>query len=195
MYTVDFQCDKTKPPPLFGAKYNFCLEGVVDCPEFLVHQPTLRKLALKFGLECVLFERFEDFYERMKTEGRSLLGKIQALETYPPYLEAPLLGQNPGDYQHAVQYMQSSTGHRKIGTLSKPEWEATSELLLLPENKTFWTPVFPINVEIRSRSSLLSARRENNEENDYVIIVPCYYVTLLEDFSKNVIFSFVFYRK
>ncbi|XP_043284732.1 mRNA cap guanine-N7 methyltransferase [Venturia canescens] len=140
LYTVDFQCDKTKPPPLFGAKYNFCLEGVVDCPEFLVHQPTLRKLALKFGLECVLFERFEDFYERMKTEGRSLLGKIQALETYPPYLEAPLLGQNPGDYQHAVQYMQSSTGHRKIGTLSKPEWEATSlyAVMAFQKMKTTW---------------------------------------------------------
>ncbi|KAL1124102.1 hypothetical protein AAG570_001872 [Ranatra chinensis] len=29
--------------PLFGAKYNFNLDGVVDCPEFLVHFPTLVK--------------------------------------------------------------------------------------------------------------------------------------------------------
>ena len=31
------------PPPLFGAKYNFHLEEVVDCPEFLVHFPTFEK--------------------------------------------------------------------------------------------------------------------------------------------------------
>ncbi|XP_015608861.1 mRNA cap guanine-N7 methyltransferase isoform X2 [Cephus cinctus] len=126
VYSVEFQCEEKTKPPLFGAKYNFHLEGVVDCPEFLVHVPTLCKLAGKFGLELTMFDRFENFYERMKDEGRSLLGKMQALETYPPYHEAPLLGQNPQDYQHAIQYMQNSTGHRKIGTLSQSEWEATS---------------------------------------------------------------------
>lgn len=81
--------------------------------------------------------RFEDFYERMKNEGRSLLGKMQALETYPPYHEAPLLGQSSTDYQHAIQYMQSSTGHRKIGTLSLSEWEATSQYLNRKKNYLF----------------------------------------------------------
>ena len=36
--------------PLFGAKYDFHLEGVVDCPEFLVHFPTLEKLAKQYDL-------------------------------------------------------------------------------------------------------------------------------------------------
>ena len=66
--------------PLFGAKYQFHLEGVVDCPEFLVHFPTLVKLASRHGLKLVLRERFEDFFERWKDEGRSLLGKMQCLE-------------------------------------------------------------------------------------------------------------------
>lgn len=58
VYNIEFLCeDKTQPPPLFGAKYNFHLEGVVDCPEFLVHLPTLSKLALKHGLQLVMFER------------------------------------------------------------------------------------------------------------------------------------------
>jgi mRNA (guanine-N7-)-methyltransferase len=43
IYKVEFQCDTELPLPLFGAKYNFHLEGVVDCPEFLVHFPTLIK--------------------------------------------------------------------------------------------------------------------------------------------------------
>lgn len=29
--------------PLFGCKYDFHLEGVVDCPEFLVYFPLLEK--------------------------------------------------------------------------------------------------------------------------------------------------------
>lgn len=35
-------CD-TEVFPIFGAKYNFHLEGVVDCPEFLVNFPVLIK--------------------------------------------------------------------------------------------------------------------------------------------------------
>ena len=30
--------------PVFGAKYNFHLDGVVDCPEFLVYFPAFEKL-------------------------------------------------------------------------------------------------------------------------------------------------------
>lgn len=123
IYNVEYTGDK-EDIPIFGAKYNFHLEGVVDCPEFLVYLPLLKKLALKFGLEFVSFERFDEFYERHQEEGKSLLGKMQALETYPPYGEAPLLGQLSHDYHHAAQYMQNSTGHRKIGTLSLAEWEA-----------------------------------------------------------------------
>ncbi|XP_015119310.1 mRNA cap guanine-N7 methyltransferase isoform X2 [Diachasma alloeum] len=139
IFSVEFLIEKENIP-LFGAKYNFHLEGVVDCPEFLVFLPLLKKLALKYGLEMVLFERFDEFYNRMKNEGRSLLGNMQALETYPPYHEAPLLGQAPGDYLHAVQYMQNSTGHRKIGTLSHSEWEATSlyAVVAFQKMRTTW---------------------------------------------------------
>lgn len=41
LYNVTFEGEVPDPLPLFGAKYNFHLEGVVDCPEFLVHFPTL----------------------------------------------------------------------------------------------------------------------------------------------------------
>ncbi|XP_076291863.1 RNA guanine-7 methyltransferase [Lasioglossum baleicum] len=135
VYSIEFFCDKEKPP-LFGAKYNFQLEGVVNCPEFLVYMPLLRKLAAKFGLELVKFERFDSYYERMKVEGRSLLGLMHALETYPPYHGVPLLGQPTQDYQHAVQYMQNLPGHRKIGTLSKPEWEVISLYAVFAFKKT-----------------------------------------------------------
>jgi hypothetical protein len=60
----------------------------------------------------------------MEKDGKTLLSRMQALETYPPYHEAPLLAQNSQEYQHAAEYMQNFTGHRKIGTLSQSEWEA-----------------------------------------------------------------------
>ncbi|XP_011297951.1 mRNA cap guanine-N7 methyltransferase isoform X1 [Fopius arisanus] len=139
IFNVEFLIEKENIP-LFGAKYNFHLEGVVDCPEFLVYLPLLKKLARKYGLEMVMFERFDAFYNRMKDEGRSLLGNMQALETYPPYHEAPLLGQGPADYLHAIQYMQNSTGHRKIGTLSHSEWDATSlyAVVAFQKMRTTW---------------------------------------------------------
>ena len=38
IYRIKFLSD-TEMPPLFGAKYNFELDGVVNCPEFLVYFP------------------------------------------------------------------------------------------------------------------------------------------------------------
>ena len=57
VFSVEFQSNDKEKPPLFGARYNFQLEGVVNCPEFLVHLPTLIKLGENYGLELVLYER------------------------------------------------------------------------------------------------------------------------------------------
>lgn len=43
VYRVTYELDDLDTVPLFGAKYNFHLEGVVDCPEFLVYFPMLEK--------------------------------------------------------------------------------------------------------------------------------------------------------
>ena len=43
IYNIAFEGQDKDNFPLFGAKYNFHLEGVVDCPEFLVHFPALEK--------------------------------------------------------------------------------------------------------------------------------------------------------
>lgn len=119
VYQITF-LSKPEMPPLFGAKYNFHLDGVVDCPEFLVHFPLFVKLARKHGLQLILVERFDDFFHRMKDEGFSLLQKMQSLETYPPFDGAPLLGTASDDYKHCGE----TSSKERIGTLSKSEWEA-----------------------------------------------------------------------
>ena len=43
VYRVTFSGEDKQNIPLFGAKYDFHLEGVVDCPEFLVYFPALEK--------------------------------------------------------------------------------------------------------------------------------------------------------
>ena len=43
VYRVTFDGEDKTNLPLFGCKYNFHLEGVVDCPEFLVFFPVLEK--------------------------------------------------------------------------------------------------------------------------------------------------------
>jgi mRNA (guanine-N7-)-methyltransferase len=131
VYRITFLCD-TEQPPLFGAKYNFHLDGVVDCPEFLVHFGTLVKLAKKFGLELVAKERFEDLFERKIPSGRGLIEKMQALETYPGMNRFDLVTDNIDEYEHAKNYLakQNAPRFKKVGTLTKSEWEASCKFFL-----------------------------------------------------------------
>lgn len=126
VYQVSVDFDVMKPP-LFGSKYNFQLDGVVNCPEFLVHFPTFVKLAKKYGLKLVKVEKFWQFFERMKSEGKQLLSAMKALEGYPPPYGVNLVGDSEDDYLHAKQFIEKEErGHVKIGTLSKSEWEVSS---------------------------------------------------------------------
>ena len=46
VYRVTFETEGKDVLPLFGTRYDFHLEGVVDCPEFLVYFPLLEKYFL-----------------------------------------------------------------------------------------------------------------------------------------------------
>lgn len=94
-------CDIDKPFPLFGAKYNFHLEGVVDCPEFLVYFPVLEKsvhliiinysiyfnnlwnrLAKSYGLELKMKMTFAEYFEKRSNLDAHLLNRLTALEVF-----------------------------------------------------------------------------------------------------------------
>lgn len=136
VYSVTFQ-NKTEFP-LFGATYNFHLEGVVDCPEFLVYFPLLEKLAERYQLKLVYCERFDKFYNEVMQKdseksnhydsGRQLLGRMQALESYPAFDASGLMSNDEKDYIHAkekVESIEKASGRpERVGTLSQAEWEA-----------------------------------------------------------------------
>ncbi|XP_055952591.1 mRNA cap guanine-N7 methyltransferase-like isoform X2 [Argiope bruennichi] len=128
VYTVTFP--SKEQPKLFGAKYDFHLEGVVDCPEFLVYFPALLKLAKEVDLELLYCKRFEDYYEEKRKiqEGQFLLTKMQALETYPPMHDNQKLMGCDDDYFAAQQKIKDLLAEKEpepiyVGTLSQAEWE------------------------------------------------------------------------
>ncbi|XP_018574132.1 mRNA cap guanine-N7 methyltransferase isoform X2 [Anoplophora glabripennis] len=128
VYQVALDFDLNKPE-LFGAKCDFHLDGVVDCPEFLVHFPTFIKLAKKYGLKLINKEKFYEFFERMKLEGRQLLNNMAGLETYPPNATSSLVGTDSNDYTHASEFIKKEgKDNLQVGTLSKSEWEASCKL-------------------------------------------------------------------
>ncbi|XP_004521012.2 mRNA cap guanine-N7 methyltransferase [Ceratitis capitata] len=123
LYKIEFSCD-TDPPPLFGAKYQFHLEGVVDCPEFLVHFPTLVKLCRKHGLKLERKTTFADYYKETLEKGRPLLQRMNGLESVFPNRCA----RNP-EFQH-LHNLSKANFSKPVGTLSKSEWEATTLYLV-----------------------------------------------------------------
>ncbi|KAK7084485.1 hypothetical protein SK128_013501 [Halocaridina rubra] len=125
VYRIEFPEDRPDNPPLFGDQYNFFLEGVVDCPEFLVHPKTLEKLAEKWNLELVWCKSFATLYnDALKSsDAQRLLSVMYALETYP---SRNLVTETDGEYSHAQQYLSNKEGAKAARTLSKSEWEAMS---------------------------------------------------------------------
>ncbi|XP_066102272.1 mRNA cap guanine-N7 methyltransferase isoform X1 [Saccopteryx bilineata] len=135
IYTVKFQ--KKGDYPLFGCKYDFNLEGVVDVPEFLVYFPLLNEMVKKYNMKLVYRKTFLEFYEEKikNNENKMLLKRMQALEPYPANENSRLASERVDDYEHAKQYMKNSQVRLPLGTLSKSEWEATSIYLVFAFEK------------------------------------------------------------
>ncbi|XP_003464505.1 mRNA cap guanine-N7 methyltransferase isoform X1 [Cavia porcellus] len=135
IYTVKFH--KKGDYPLFGCKYDFNLEGVVDVPEFLVYFPLLTQMVKKYNMKLIYRKTFMEFFEEKikNNENKMLLKRMQALEPYPANENSKLTSEKAGDYEHAAAYMKNSQVRLPLGTLSKSEWEATSIYLVFAFEK------------------------------------------------------------
>uniref|UniRef100_A0A0A9YUQ9 mRNA cap guanine-N(7) methyltransferase n=1 Tax=Lygus hesperus TaxID=30085 RepID=A0A0A9YUQ9_LYGHE len=143
VFTITFEDTLPEPLPLFGARYNFHLHEVLDCPEYLVHFPTFERLAERYGFKSIKKKRFQNYYEDMKRKGQTLLHNMSALETYPPVHGVHLLGPK-SDYAHAKEYFEEFPGNKFIGTLSRSEWEVCSLYMTFAFEKVRdWSPPKP----------------------------------------------------
>ncbi|VDP85580.1 unnamed protein product [Echinostoma caproni] len=125
--------------PLFGSSYDFHLEGVVDCPEFLVYPPLLNHLAMEQNLIPVMAPMgFADFFAQHhsgyvgRESSRDLLVRMKALECYPNQVDNDGRHSNlvadgePGAYDHVskrIEQDEACRHSRYLGTLSLAEWE------------------------------------------------------------------------
>ncbi|XP_063155132.1 mRNA cap guanine-N7 methyltransferase isoform X2 [Candoia aspera] len=135
IYTVKFQ--KKGDYPLFGCKYDFHLEQVVDVPEFLVYFPLLVDMAKKYGMKLLYKKTFWEFYEEKvkNVEHKILLQQMMALEKYPADEGSRSASHIKEDYEHAEMFKRDGKAKLPFGTLSKPEWEAASIYLIFAFEK------------------------------------------------------------
>ncbi|XP_071959248.1 mRNA cap guanine-N(7) methyltransferase-like isoform X2 [Antedon mediterranea] len=112
--------------PIFGCKYDFYLDGVVNCPEFLVYIPLLQEMAKEFDMELVSHKTFKNIFDEHKStrEGATLLQKMKALQHIP--LEKHELYSDNSEFDHIKNYSSMENKSNNIGTLSQSEWEASS---------------------------------------------------------------------
>lgn len=129
IFNIKLLFDPKNGYPIFGGKYDFNLEGVVNCPEFLVNFGVLEKLALNYGLELVYKARFSEFYKDHSGKYKQLLQRIKCFESYPAPTGKKLMGEE-SEYEHAKLFLNSKTEkteHDRIGTMSQCEWEVASK--------------------------------------------------------------------
>ncbi|KAH8868573.1 mRNA cap guanine-N7 methyltransferase isoform 1 [Schistosoma japonicum] len=127
--------------PLFGAKYNFFLDGVVDCPEFVVYPPLLDKLAADYKLVPIQrpISFAKNFYNTLCSRSspqnpKDLLKRMEALETW--HINHDYSCSNNAEYSHLIDHQNNS--HKdgySFGTLSKSDWEVTSMYSLVAYQK------------------------------------------------------------
>ncbi|KAI8428107.1 hypothetical protein MSG28_002372 [Choristoneura fumiferana] len=128
IYCIKLLFDTKEGYPLFGAKYDFHLEGVVDCPEFLVNFQLFVKLAAEYGLELVYSAGFSDFYKDHSEKYKQLLNRIICFESYPAPPGKELIGEE-ADYEHAKAHwdqIKERDQRDRLGTMSRREWEAAT---------------------------------------------------------------------
>lgn len=147
VFNVEFECKDKENFPLFGAQYWFRLEGVVDCPEFLVYFPVLKKMAERHRLKFLFKKTFAEFFNEnidLSSENRRLLGAMQSLETFPTDDMLKLMSSSQDDYAFAKETLEKSVSSEKhqdsqhsikAGTLSQAEWEAISLYLVFAFQK------------------------------------------------------------
>ncbi|CAH0404958.1 unnamed protein product [Chilo suppressalis] len=128
IYNIKLLFDPKDGYPLFGAKYDFHLEGVVDCPEFLFNFDLFVKLAAQYGLELVYKARFSDFYKDHSEKYKQLLNRIICFESYPAPPGKELIGE-ASEYEHAQiiwDQMEKKNERDCLGTMSMCEWEVAT---------------------------------------------------------------------
>lgn len=124
----------------YGIRYTFSLDqSVVDCPEYVVHFPTFRELALQYDLELVMRQNFHDFFTEFSSERypeyQRLLGTMNVVDEN---------GTISPDQWDAI-YLYTAFAFRKKGA---PPADAARDNEQQPATKRQWDPVDPDEITV-----------------------------------------------
>ncbi|CAF1027305.1 unnamed protein product [Brachionus calyciflorus] len=133
IYRIEFCQEDKENFDLFGVKFNFKLEGVVECPEFLVNFEALIRIAKRHGLKLIFKKSFNEFFDEFcnRPDYKQLIQIMQALEPYyPADLADDTSNRIEGDYELIESKLEDDAFKQDLeheetyATLSKSEWEA-----------------------------------------------------------------------
>ena len=142
IYKITFDAFQDKDDiDLFGVKFDFHLDSVVNCPEYLLNFDVLIKLASKHNLKLVFKKTFAEFFDDNSKVGQNkeLISIMRALEPYYPK-EMDQSSEQEGEEEAANRclkeyaFIESRLAddsfkndlqpNETYATLSKSEWEA-----------------------------------------------------------------------
>lgn len=112
--------------------FKYRLDGVVECPEFLLNFQALVKIAKKYGLKLVFKQTFNEFFYKHydRADNLNLLSLMQALEPYTPELaekasdEYRYISEKLKEQAAEENGIDSRNRNETYATMSKSEWEA-----------------------------------------------------------------------
>lgn len=170
LYNIKFhQTDKINFP-LFGVKFDFQLDSVVECPEFLVCFDALVKLAKRHNLELIFNENFSLFFDKYSEipEYKKLISLMKAME--PFYSKTINKAETIDEATKIKQYstinkrledneFNNDIDNDQIVTLSESEWQAIRLYQVFAFVKVDSNHVPETIIETNEESELKSSRK------------------------------------
>lgn len=121
----------------YGIRYFFTLDqSVEECPEFLVHFPTFKKLAAEYDLSLVMLSNFHDFFTEFSDENsyanyHRLLFSMKAVDQH---------GTISPDEWDAI-YLYTAFAFRKKSTSETRSSPSAQDAESIPRKQ--WPPIEP----------------------------------------------------
>lgn len=138
LYNIKFYKQNKDEFPLFGDKFDFQLDNVVECPEYLINFDCLTLLAQKHDLKLVLCKTFSEYFEANSSnnEYKNLISIMSALEPfYSKHIDKSCLESN--EYEYIKEHLKEETTEKdqlkddeQFVTMSKSEWEVATLYLV-----------------------------------------------------------------
>jgi mRNA (guanine-N7-)-methyltransferase len=149
IYKISFvNLNDKKNIPIFGAKFDFHLDDVVECPEYVLDFRVLEEIAKRHNLKLLFKKSFADFFAEYSSAYKymDLVKIMKALEPYYPlpqqqqqFKEAEdqsSARQKSNEYEYIDEKLKSEQFKNSLGrdeayaTLTKSEWEVATLYLV-----------------------------------------------------------------